>query len=92
MTIVLTTFFNGVAYGVLLFIMAIGLAVTMGMMRFVNLAHVSLCMLGGYVAVTAMDRFGAPFLLPCRSPSSSPACSRSRWSGWCCATSTAATT
>ena len=63
MTIVLTTLFNGVAYGVLLFIMAIGLAVTMGMMRFVNLAHVSLCMLGGYVAVTAMDRFGAPFLL-----------------------------
>jgi branched-chain amino acid transport system permease protein len=60
--IILTTLFNGVAYGVLLFIMAVGLSVTMGMMRFVNLAHVSLCMLGGYVAVTAMERFGIPFL------------------------------
>jgi branched-chain amino acid transport system permease protein len=60
--IILTTLFNGVAYGVLLFIMAVGLSVTMGMMRFVNLAHVSLCMLGGYVAVSAMERFGIPFL------------------------------
>jgi branched-chain amino acid transport system permease protein len=34
----------------------------MGMMRFVNLAHVSLCMLGGYVMVTAMGSFGLPFL------------------------------
>lgn len=62
MDIVLTTLFNGLAYGVLLFIMAVGLSVTLGMMRFANLAHVSLCMLGGYVAVTAMDRFGVPFL------------------------------
>jgi len=58
----LTTLFNGLAYGFLLFIMAIGLSVTMGMMRFVNLAHVSLCMLGGYVTATAMDRFHIPFL------------------------------
>ncbi|RZL59067.1 MAG: branched-chain amino acid ABC transporter permease, partial [Variovorax sp.] len=62
MSIVLTTLFNGLAYGVLLFIMAVGLSVTMGMMRFANLAHVSLCMLGGYVAVTAMDSLGIPFL------------------------------
>jgi branched-chain amino acid transport system permease protein len=62
MSIILTTLFNGLAYGVLLFIMAVGLSVTMGMMRFANLAHVSLCMLGGYVAATAMDRFGIPFL------------------------------
>jgi branched-chain amino acid transport system permease protein len=58
----LTTLFNGLAYGFLLFIMAIGLSVTMGMMRFVNLAHVSLCMLGGYVTATAMERFDIPFL------------------------------
>ncbi|CAN5428407.1 branched-chain amino acid ABC transporter permease [soil metagenome] len=60
--IFLTTLFNGIAYGFLLFIMAVGLSVTMGMMRFVNLAHVSLCMLGGYVLITAMGRFGLPFL------------------------------
>jgi branched-chain amino acid transport system permease protein len=62
MSIILTTLFNGLAYGMLLFIMAVGLSVTMGMMRFVNLAHVSLCMLGGYFAVTAMERFGLSFL------------------------------
>lgn len=60
--IILTTLFNGLAYGFLLFIMAVGLSVTMGMMRFVNLAHVSLCMLGGYVTVTAMGKLGMPFL------------------------------
>lgn len=62
MSIFLTTLFNGVAYGVLLFIMAIGLSVTMGMMRFVNLAHVSLCMFGGYMSATAMDHWAVPFL------------------------------
>ncbi len=60
--IILTILFNGLAYGFLLFIMAVGLSVTMGMMRFVNLAHVSLCMLGGYVMVTAMGKLGMPFL------------------------------
>jgi branched-chain amino acid transport system permease protein len=60
--IVLTTLFNGIAYGFLLFIMAVGLSVTMGMMRFVNLAHVSLCMLGGYVMASLMEKFGIPFL------------------------------
>jgi branched-chain amino acid transport system permease protein len=62
MSIFLTTLFNGVAYGVLLFIMAVGLSVTMGMMRFVNLAHVSLCMFGGYMAAAAMERWSVPFL------------------------------
>lgn len=54
--------FNGLGYGVLLFVMAVGLSVTMGMMNFANLAHVSLAMLGGYLAVTAMDHLGVPFL------------------------------
>lgn len=54
--------FNGLSYGVLLFVMAVGLSVTMGMMQFVNLAHVSLSMLGGYLMVTAVDTLGWPFL------------------------------
>jgi branched-chain amino acid transport system permease protein len=62
MTVLLTTLFNGISHGVLLFVMAVGLSVTMGMMRFVNLAHVSLCMLGGYALVVAMDHAGLPFL------------------------------
>jgi len=54
--------FNGLAYGVLLFLMAIGLSVTMGMMNFINLAHGAFAMLGGYVAVTLTGAWGVPFL------------------------------
>ena len=63
MSIALTMLFNGLTYGVLLFVMAVGLSVTMGMMNFANLAHVSLAMLGGYLAVTAMEQLGLSFLL-----------------------------
>lgn len=54
--------FDGVAYGMLLFLMSVGLSVTLGMMNFVNLAHCSFAMLGGYVTVTLMNAFGWPFL------------------------------
>ena len=54
--------FDGVAYGSLLFLIGIGLSVTLGLMNFVNLAHGAFAMLGGYVCVVAMSRFGVPFL------------------------------
>jgi branched-chain amino acid transport system permease protein len=54
--------FDGVAYGSLLFIISIGLSVTMGLMNFVNLAHGAFAMLGGYACVIAMTRLGLPFL------------------------------
>jgi branched-chain amino acid transport system permease protein len=54
--------FDGFAYGMLLFLLSIGLSVTLGMMNFVNLAHGSFAMLGGYAAVTLMNGFGWPFL------------------------------
>src|ERR1043165_1069609 len=53
--------FDGVAYGMLLFLLSVGLSVTLGMMNFVNLAHCSFAMLGGYVTVTMMNHFGGPF-------------------------------
>jgi branched-chain amino acid transport system permease protein len=52
---------NGAAYGMLLFLMAGGLSVTMGLMGFANLAHGSLAMLGGYVLATLMNSYGWPF-------------------------------
>ena len=58
---VLGMLFDGVAYGMLLFLMSVGLSVTLGMMNFVNLAHCSFAMLGGYVAVTLMNDAGWPF-------------------------------
>jgi branched-chain amino acid transport system permease protein len=54
--------FDGIAYGSLLFIISIGLSVTMGLMNFVNLAHGAFAMLGGYVCVLLMSRAGVPFL------------------------------
>ena len=54
--------FDGFAYGMLLFLLSVGLSVTLGMMNFVNLAHCAFAMLGGYVTVTLMNRFGWPFL------------------------------
>lgn len=53
--------FDGFAYGMLLFLLSVGLSVTLGMMNFVNLAHCAFAMLGGYVTVTLMNRLGWPF-------------------------------
>ena len=58
----LTILFDGIAYGMVLFVLGCGLSVTMGLMNFVNLAHGAFAMLGGYVAVQAMQRLGIPFL------------------------------
>src|SRR6266511_2435279 len=54
--------FDGLAYGMLLFLLSVGLSVTLGMMNFVNLAHCSFAMLGGYVTVTLTNAWGWPFL------------------------------
>jgi branched-chain amino acid transport system permease protein len=54
--------FDGFAYGMLLFLLSVGLSVTLGMMNFVNLAHCTFAMIGGYVTVTLMNQFGWPFL------------------------------
>lgn len=55
--------FDGVAYGSLLFMMSLGLSVTMGLMNFINLAHGAFAMLGGYVCAVGMGRLGLPFLV-----------------------------
>jgi branched-chain amino acid transport system permease protein len=54
--------FDGFAYGMLLFLLSVGLSVTLGMMNFVNLAHCTFAMIGGYVTVTLINRAGWPFL------------------------------
>jgi len=58
----LTILFDGVAYGMLLFVLACGLVVTLGLMNFVNLAHGAFAMAGGYLTVILMTRYGVPFL------------------------------
>jgi branched-chain amino acid transport system permease protein len=54
--------FDGLAYGMLLFVLSVGLSVTLGLMNFVNLAHGSFAMIGGYATVTLMQKAGWPFL------------------------------
>src|SRR5690606_39039860 len=61
--IMLTILFDGVAYGMLLFVLAIGLSVTLGLMNFINLAHGAFAMAGGYVTVLLMRHWDVPFLL-----------------------------
>ena len=58
----LTLLFDGIAYGMLLFVLAVGLAVTLGLMNFINLAHGAFAMGGGYATVLLMQRTGMPFL------------------------------
>jgi branched-chain amino acid transport system permease protein len=58
---VLTIVFDGVAYGMLLFVLAIGLCVTLGLMNFINLAHGAFAMAGGYLAVVMTNRWGISF-------------------------------
>ncbi len=58
----LTILFDGVAYGMVLFVLACGLSVTLGLMNFVNLAHGVFAMVGGYVTVLLMNDYGVPFL------------------------------
>jgi branched-chain amino acid transport system permease protein len=58
---VLTILFDGVAYGMLLFVLACGLSVTMGLMNFVNLAHGAFAMAGGYACVFLVNKSGLPF-------------------------------
>ena len=53
---------GGVAAGMVLFIVSVGLSVTMGLMGFVNLAHGAFAMLGGYVIVRAMNAWGFGFV------------------------------
>ena len=58
----MTVLFDGIASGVLLFLISVGLSVTLGLMNFVNLAHGAFAMLGGYVCVVLLGRVGVPFL------------------------------
>ena len=57
----LTILIDGIAYGMLLFVLACGLSVTLGLMNLINLAHGVFAMAGGYAAVVLVNRLGMPF-------------------------------
>jgi branched-chain amino acid transport system permease protein len=55
--------FHGVTLGMVLYLISVGLSVTMGLMGFVNLAHGAFAMAGGYVMTTLMNRWSVDFPL-----------------------------
>src|SRR3984893_3028293 len=61
--IAVSILFDGLAYAMFLFIVSVGLSVTMGLMGFVNLAHGAFAMAGGYIVLTAMRSWDIPFFL-----------------------------
>ncbi len=63
MTLFANILIDGIAYGMVLFIIAVGLSVTLGLMRFVNLAHGAFAMTGGYLAAWLVREQGMPFEL-----------------------------
>ena len=54
---------DGVSYGMTLFLISVGLTVTLGVMRIVNLSHSAFAMIGGYFALWAMTAGGMSFYL-----------------------------
>lgn len=58
----MTIVFDGIAFGMLLFLTSVGLSVTLGLMNFVNLAHGVFAMVGGYVCAVLLNAYGVPFL------------------------------
>jgi|ERR1700733_15879023 branched-chain amino acid transport system permease protein len=63
MSIVVFVLIYGVSYGLILCLLSIGLVVTLGLMRVVNLAHGAFAALGGYVAVSLGTKLALPFPL-----------------------------
>ncbi|MEK9678433.1 MAG: branched-chain amino acid ABC transporter permease [Rhodospirillaceae bacterium] len=63
LTEISTVLVFGLAFSMLLFIVSVGLSITMGLMGFANLAHGSFAMLGGYLTVSLVTKMGVPFFV-----------------------------
>ena len=63
---------DSVAYGMILFVISIGLSITLGLMRFVNLAHGVFAMLGGYALALPRNPKQPPAVTPSPTQTSDP--------------------
>ena len=61
MTLIANILIDGLSYGMVLFVIAVGLSVTLGLMRFINLAHGAFAMTGGYLAAWLIREQGMDF-------------------------------
>ena len=55
---ILALLVDGISYGMILFLMSVGLTVTLGVMRIANLAHCGFAMVGGYIGYALASRAG----------------------------------
>lgn len=62
MELIIINLLNGISFGMILFILAMGLSITLGVMGILNLAHGSLFMIGGFIGVSII-RSGGSFWL-----------------------------
>ncbi len=62
MTLLANILIDGLSYGMVLFVIAVGLSVTLGLMRFINLAHGAFAMTGGYLAAWLIRVQGMDFV------------------------------
>ncbi len=56
-----TILLHGVAFAMVLYLVSVGLGITMGLMNYVNLAHGAFAAVGGYAAVVVTGRLGWSF-------------------------------
>ncbi|MAM61391.1 MULTISPECIES: branched-chain amino acid ABC transporter permease [Maritimibacter] len=63
LSLIASILIDGISYGLVLFMVSVGLTVTLGLMRFVNLAHGTFAMVGGYAAATFVTALGLPYVL-----------------------------
>ncbi|WFU12863.1 branched-chain amino acid ABC transporter permease (plasmid) [Rhizobium sp. CB3090] len=62
MSVLLSILVDGVSYGMILFMISVGLSITMGLMRVINLAHGGFALMGGALAHVLTMSFGMSFL------------------------------
>jgi branched-chain amino acid transport system permease protein len=62
LSVAISQVLNGIAFGMLLFLLAAGLSLMFGLMGIVNLAHGSYFMVGGYVGLTLLEATDSFFL------------------------------
>lgn len=63
MSLILNIAIDGIAYGMILFMISVGLSVTMGLMRVINLAHGAFALIGGALAHFLILKIGLGYLV-----------------------------
>lgn len=63
MTTILSLAVDALAYSMIMFIISIGLSLSLGLMRVINLAHGAFAMIGGYIAAYVSADLGLPYAL-----------------------------